>query len=219
MKQAVIFDMNGVLIDSESFWHEVTYDVYKKFSVPVENEDMHDTIGFKLEEAIQYWHNKYQWENFDVQKTKEKMTNRMIELVKADGTACNGVYSAIELLLKNNFTLGVASGSSATLVDAVLQKLNIKQYIAVAYSADTEPYGKPHPGTYLSAAKKLQCSPKDCIAVEDSPNGALSANRAGMKCILVPDQIAITDKRFENITPDLILNSLSELTCNHLKNL
>ena len=104
--------------------------------------------------------------------------------------------------------MALASSSSMSLIEAVVDKLNIRMYFDVLWSAEFEPYGKPHPGIFLTTAAKLQVDPKECIVFEDSINGVISAKAARMKCIAIPEEATFNDPRFA--IADSKLRSLKE---------
>jgi len=106
--------------------------------------------------------------------------------------------------------MSIASSSHMDLIDAVVDTLKIRQDMQVLQSAEYEPYGKPHPGVYLSAAKALGYIPKNCLVFEDSPNGVLAAKAAQMMCIAVPSKDVKNDKRF--VIADKVISSLEDFS-------
>jgi sugar-phosphatase len=96
------------------------------------------------------------------------------------------------------------------LIEAVTNKLNIRNYFDVMWSAEFEPYGKPHPGIFLSTANKLQTTPENCLVFEDAINGVLAAKAAKMYCIAVPEEATYHDLRFA--IADKKIKSLTQLT-------
>jgi sugar-phosphatase len=106
--------------------------------------------------------------------------------------------------------IALASSSSETLIDAVVDRLAIRDYVKVVCSGTAEEQGKPHPAVYLTAARRLGVPAERCLALEDSPNGVLSAKAAGMVCVLIPDPHLAGDPRMRQA--DMRLDSLEELT-------
>ncbi|MCB0405615.1 MAG: HAD-IA family hydrolase, partial [Bdellovibrionales bacterium] len=113
--------------------------------------------------------------------------------------------------------LGLATSSPEKHIEAVLRALDLNRTFRVTYSADREPYGKPHPGVYLSTAKALGVEPECCLAIEDSVNGVVAAKAARMKCVAIPEERLRSDPRFA--IADLKLSCLSELSEIHWANL
>ena len=97
---------------------------------------------------------------------------------------------------------------TSEIIAAVLETLGIGGYFRVAQSAEHEPFGKPHPGVYIEAARALGVEPLQCLAFEDSPNGVIAAKAARMTCVAVPDPALAADRRFG--AADLVLGSLTE---------
>ncbi len=119
-----------------------------------------------------------------------------------------GVRETLEAVSGAGYPLAIASSSSSEIIAAVLDTLGIAAYFQVAQSAEHEPYGKPHPGVYIEAARRLDVAPWRCLAFEDSPNGVIAAKAARMRCIAVPDPALQNDRRLQ--AADLILPSLAE---------
>jgi sugar-phosphatase len=105
--------------------------------------------------------------------------------------------------------LALASSSAQRLIDAVLQKLYLTDTFEVVCSAQDEPYGKPHPGVFITTAGLLAVPRERCLVLEDSPNGVLAAKSAGMKCIAIPDPHHFDDPKF--CISDFKLRNLSEI--------
>ena len=103
----------------------------------------------------------------------------------------------------------LASSSSYRIIDAVVDKFGLRNRFELIYSAQEEPFGKPHPGVYISAAQKLGVTPESCLAIEDSINGVVSAKAAKMKCIAVPEPAARNDRRYG--IADVVLDSLNDV--------
>ncbi len=104
--------------------------------------------------------------------------------------------------------MALASASYFKLINATLNKLELRDQFNVIHSAEIEPYGKPHPGIFLTTAKNLGVDPEFCLVFEDSLNGVIAAKAARMKCVCVPDPAFRNDTRFS--IADIILNSLEE---------
>ena len=119
-----------------------------------------------------------------------------------------GVHETLEALAAAGYPLAIASSSSSEIIAAVLETLDIGGYFRVTQSAEHEPFGKPHPGVYIEAARRLGIEPWRCLAFEDSPNGVIAAKAARMTCIAVPDRALAADRRFG--AADLVLSSLTE---------
>lgn len=214
MIKAVIFDMDGLLIDSEPLWKEAEVKILNKVGIPLTPEKAKETMGLRENEVIEYWLLKYPQENVSEQKILSDVIDEVTRLIIARAEMMEGVNEVIELFASQNIPMAVASSSEVSIIDAALGKIMIKDKMKVICSAEHEKFGKPHPGVYITAAEKLGISPLECLVFEDSPNGLLAAKSAKMKCVVVPDSSLIGDKRFG--IADLSFNSLKDFTLEHL---
>ncbi len=208
MIKAVILDMDGLLIDSEPIWEEAEMEVFNKIGVPLTKEMTKQTMGLRVDEVVQYWFSRFPWETPTQQEVQADIVAKVIELVKLKGVPRKGVKELTQFFASKNLPIAIASSSQTEIINAVMEKLGIRDSLKVICSAEHEPYGKPHPGVYITTAAKLEVQPEECLAFEDSPNGVLSAKAAKMKCVAVPDEKMIEDKRF--YIADLIISSLDE---------
>jgi len=217
MIQAIIFDMDGLLIDSEPLWEEAELEVFNQVGVPLTSEMTKQTMGLRVDEVVQHWFDLYPWKDISHKEMEAKIVEKVIALIKEKGTAKEGVNEMIRFFKDKNMPMAIASSSSMDIIETVVEKLHIKNNLDVIYSAEHEQYGKPHPGVYITAAQKLGIASDKCLAFEDSPNGVLAAKAAKMKCVAVPDQKMKNDRRFG--IADIILDSLSEFNLELLNKL
>jgi sugar-phosphatase len=186
--EAVIFDMDGVLIDSEPQWKIAMEYVFKSVGLDMERKDFQKTVGLRIDEVIAFWnHNK----NLGVQDEKaveDAIIDQMIELVHKNPMPLQGVYDTLDYLKKVNIKIGLATSSPNRLLNAVLSAMNIEKYFDFVHSAEKEPYGKPHPAVYISAARALSVQPSQCLVVEDSFNGVISGKAAKMDVVCIPEK-------------------------------
>lgn len=210
MIQAVIFDMDGLLIDSEPIWKEAEVLVFTKVGVPLTLDMTVQTMGLRSDEAVEYWFRKYPWVSPSQQEVCKELDATVMRLIEEKVQAMDGVNEAIEVCASAGLPIAIASSSSMVLIEAAVRKLGIKDKITLLRSAYDEPYGKPHPAVYIRAAEDLGVHPNHCLAFEDSVNGVLSAKAAKMKCIAIPEPGDREDKRFG--IADLVLDSLRDFT-------
>ncbi len=205
MIKAVIFDMDGLLIDSEPFWKSVEIEVFKQVNIDLTVEMCLETVGLRIDEVITYWHDKMPWDNISKKEIEHQIVDKMVEKITNEGEALKGVYQTIEFFKKRQIPIAIASSSYLKIINAVVERLNIRDNFEVIYSAEFEKYGKPNPGTFITTADKLGVSPMECLVFEDSFNGVLAGKSARMITVAVPE--------YENpkfIIADLILDSLED---------
>lgn len=210
MLSAVIFDMDGLLIDSEPIWREAEKEIFAEVGIILTDEMCFTTVGLRIDEVVNHWHSKFPWKNPSQEIIKEKVIAKVIVLILAKGEILPGVMSTIEYFHSKNYPLAIASASSMRIIEAVIEKLKIKKYFTIIHSAEFEEYGKPHPAVFISTAKKLNVLPQNCLVFEDSLNGVIAAKAARMKVIAVPEPIHFENKKFE--IGDEKLKSLEEFS-------
>ena len=206
--------MDGLLIDSEPLWREAIVRVFNNLSIPITLEQCEETMGMRIDEVVKYWFNKFKIEGIEKEKVVSDIVQEVIRLIKLKGKIMEGVHGIVDLIASQGIPIALASSSFTSIINAVLEKISIKDKIQLIYSAENESHGKPHPGVYITTAKKLGVAPEQCLAFEDSISGVLSAKAAKMKCVAVPDALSVGDKRFG--IADLVINSLKDFTVEHL---
>ena len=209
MVEAAIFDMDGLLIDSEPFWREVEIPVFRGLGVPLTEEMCAETMGLRVNEVVAHWRRQYPWDGPDDGAVVEEIVSGVIHRIQNDGTLMDGVVETIDVLRARGLRLAIASSSLYRVIAAVLDRFDIKSAFEVVHSAEDEERGKPDPAVYQTAAAKIGVAPEACVALEDSVNGVLSAKAAGMTVIAVPDASVRGDTRFE--AADITVTSLRDL--------
>lgn len=182
----VIFDMDGLLIDSEPLWEEAGKETLAGFGVSLTDEQYHFSTGLRTREWIDWW---FTWFNIDKKHALEAelaIVQKAIEKIAERGIAMPGVDQVFPLLKEKGFKIGLATSSPLALVSVVAEKLQINDYLQAIASAEDLKYGKPHPQVYLDCAAALEVSPLECVCLEDSFNGMIAVKAARMKCIVIP---------------------------------
>lgn len=207
---AIIFDMDGVLINSEPLWMQAEIEIFRTVGLTLTINDCEKTRGVRIRNVVEHWYLQQPWKDKSIEDVSSEISNRVIELILEKGEALPGLYEALDLISNLKTPLAIATSSSEKIIEAVLNRLELKNYFSVIQSADKEPYGKPHPAVYLNCAEKINANPMNCIAIEDSITGVIAAKAARMKVVAIPEPAAFNDPRFS--IADVKLKSLHNLT-------
>lgn len=217
MFDAIIFDMDGLLIDSEPFWRRSQVKAFKIVGVGLSEADMMTTMGRRIDEVVAHWHHERPWEGTSQKDVEAMIVDGVIELVKQEGKPRSGAIAALEYFKDLGLPIAIASSSSMEIIDAVVDALSIRPYFDELFSAEHETHGKPHPGVFITTAQHLNVQPHKCLVFEDSPSGVLAAKAAKMMCIAVPEPETKEHSFIQ--TADVILDSLEDLDATVLETL
>ena len=210
MLRAVVFDMDGLLVDSEPLWVRAEMEIFGEVGLILGAEDCAKTKGLRIDDVIAFWHARHPWDGRSLAEVETRLVRRVAELVGTEGRALPGVANAIEVARESGRKLALASSSPSLIIRAALERLGIAAAFSVVQSAETEPLGKPHPGIFLRAAGRLDVNAVECLVLEDSITGVIAAKSARMACIAVPFDHPNQEPRF--VLADLVIGSLAELT-------
>jgi HAD superfamily hydrolase (TIGR01509 family) len=213
--EAAIFDMDGLLIDSEPFWRDAEKEVFGSVGIDVTEEVASQTSRMTTKEATDYWYSLQPWRHKSLEEIEQAVITKVGQLIDANGTIMPGVEKTIRFLKQKGYKLGLATNSPDFLVSKVLRKLCIEHYFDATSSSEFEANGKPSPDVYLTTARKLGVAPANCIAFEDSKSGVQAAIAAGMKVIVVPDKVQFYDSGFE--IADMKISCLEQFCDEHIQ--
>ncbi len=217
MLKAAIFDMDGVLIDSEPMWQEAEILAFGRVGVRLTHEMCRETIGIRVDEVVRIRYEQFRWNHKSVQAVQDDILAELEKLILEKGEAMAGVNKTLDLFQECGIRLALASSTHLHLIQTVLKRLELSDRFEVVHSAEFEPYGKPHPGIYLTTLESLGIAHDEAIAFEDSLTGVLAAKAARIKTVAVPEAAAWNDTRFD--IADLKLKSLTEFTREHMERL
>lgn len=206
---AVIFDMDGVLIDSEPLWKIAMETVFSKFGSKLTKQDFQRTVGLRIDEVVRFWHSHEHWKGITPEEVEKQIVMKMVELIEQDARPLSGVKETLKLLKEKGMKIGLATSSYEILIQTVLRELQIRDYFDVYHSAEHEEFGKPHPAVYLTLAAALGVDPLRCLVIEDSLNGIISAKAARMKVVCIPEKTHHQEPKL--ILADFHYDSMIEL--------
>jgi HAD superfamily hydrolase (TIGR01509 family) len=209
MIQAVVFDLDGVIVDSEHVWDEVREEYVRELGGSYPESATRDMMGMSSKE----W-SRYIAEALGVPGTPEEINAaivaRMLERYGESPPLIPGAAEAVRRL-GARWPLAIASSSNPELIEVVVRAADLADLFGVVVSSQEVARGKPAPDVYLEAARRLGVEPTRCAAVEDSHNGIRSAKAAGLRVIVFPNAHFPPDEESLALA-DAVLRSLDELT-------
>ncbi|WP_350261843.1 hexitol phosphatase HxpB [Pantoea sp. BJ2] len=212
---AAIFDMDGLLIDSEPLWDRAELDIFASLGVDItRRHELPDTLGLRIDQTVRMWFEALPWSGPDQQEVTQRIIARALALVEETRPLLPGVELALQLCQQQGLKIGLASASPLHMLERVLEMFDLRKYFDVLASAEALPYSKPHPQVYLDAAAKLGIDPLNCVTLEDSFNGMIATKAARMRSIVVPAAEHREDARWA--LANVILDDLTQLKPEHL---
>ncbi|MEI8280080.1 MAG: hexitol phosphatase HxpB [Bacteroidota bacterium] len=215
MINTVLFDMDGLLLDTEPLWGESMLRVAEKHGIPITRNRFKETTGLRIYEVTDYWALKYPWQGSTAMNVAEEILDDIIESSKQKGTVLPGVIKTLELLKENGYKVGLASSSPARMIHTLVDHFSLTHYFDHISSADAVDLGKPHPAVFMHCADALKSSALQCLVLEDSVNGMIAGKAARMKVLVVPDAVHYNDPRFA--LADAKLNTLEDFDLEMVK--
>jgi len=212
---AAIFDMDGLLIDSEPLWDKAELEVLASVGVDISRcSELPDTLGLRIDLVVDLWFAKQPWNGPSREEVTNRVITRAIALIEETRPILPGVREAVALCKAQGLKVGLASASPAHMLERVLEMFDLRSQFDAIASAEHLPYSKPHPQVYLDAAAKLAVDPLACVTLEDSVNGMVATKAARMRSIVVPAEENRDDVRWS--LANVKLSSLCELRAEHL---
>ncbi|MGL9721874.1 hexitol phosphatase HxpB [Symbiopectobacterium sp.] len=213
--RAALFDMDGLLIDSEPLWEQAEVEVIAALGVDTSVRDtLPDLLGLRIDLVVDLWYQYAPWKTPSRSEVVKRIIARTLELVDESRPLLPGVEHSLQLCREQGFRIGLASASPLFMLQHVLHTFGLTHYFDTLASAESLPFSKPHPQVYLNAAQALDISPLRCVTLEDSVNGMIATKAARMRSIVVPSNAHAQDPRW--VLADKKLNSLQVLTLEDL---
>jgi HAD superfamily hydrolase (TIGR01509 family) len=205
---AVVFDLDGVLVQTEELWDEVRSRLAHERAARYDAEAQRAMMGMSSLEWSRYMHDELGVPE-EPEAISAEVVRRMAARYRERLPLIDGAREAVERLAAH-WPLGVASSSNRALIDAVLDLAGLGDLFAATVSSEEVPRGKPAPDVYLEAAARLEVDPARCAAIEDSHSGIRSAKAAGMRVVAIPNP-SFPPGEDALAEADAVLGSLAEL--------
>ena len=209
MIEAVVFDMDGVLLQSEEVWDAVREEYVRERGGRYDAEVQRAMMGMSSTEWSNYLHDVAGVPD-EPEEINAEVVRRMLDAYKEHLPLIPGAVDAVRRVA-GEFPLGLASSSNRELIDTALEQAGLAPYFAATVSSEEVAHGKPAPDVYLEAARRLGIAAKRCVAIEDSHGGIRSAKAAGMRVLAIPNSSYPPDDA-ALAQADVVLGSISELT-------
>ncbi len=209
MIRGAIFDMDGLLVDSELLWTRAEIEVFATVGMELDEIKCAETVGMGLDQVVAFRYAQRPFSERSREEVARAIHRRVVELVKEHARPMPGALQALEFVRSKGARIGLATASDHQLIAAALGRLGILAMFDHLQSSAELPRGKPHPDVYLLAAKGIRVAPAECVAFEDSLPGVEAILAAGMKAVAVPEKRLVSDERF--LRADVVLESLDKL--------
>lgn len=210
-KKAVIFDMDGSLVDSMWLWPKVD-DIYmKKYNLTMP-ENFHKEIeGMSFTETARYFLSTFPQLTCTVEEVQREWQDMTLKLYRTSVPLKPGAGEFLQRMKELGILMGIATSNSKELAEAVLDALHIREYFDTVRTACEVAKGKPAPDVYLKAAEDLQVKPSKCLVFEDIPNGILAGKNAGMTVCAVDDEFSKPQEEEKRMLADYYISHYSEV--------
>ncbi|GAB3955043.1 hexitol phosphatase HxpB [Spirosoma harenae] len=204
--------MDGLLVDSEPHWRVMEREVFATVGLYLTDEECKQTTGLPILDVVYYWFAHRPWTDSTAsgrtfQELADAITEGVHKRIAHLAEPMPGAIEALTFFDKQGIPTAIASASPMSLIEVVVDRLGIRNTLTLWHSATLEARNKPAPDVYLGTAQKLNVSPANCLAFEDSGSGLKSAYSAGMRTVAVPGAFEINDPKFA--IADVILPSLT----------
>lgn len=207
--KAIIFDMDGLLVDTETYWQKAEIEAFSEVGVALTLEDCKRVMGLRCDEAVGVFLERYDL-RLDISHMVSVIETKVIAMAEREPKILPGVIQAIELFRRLGLKIAVCSSSSSRVIHGVLKAAGLLETFGELVSAEKESYGKPHPAVYLTALSCLDIQHFEALVFEDSIFGIVAAKAAKIPVVAVPNVLPRTDPRFG--IADTVIDSMDEVT-------
>ena len=214
--KTVIFDMDGVIIDSEPLHFMVDKIILKKLNINSPDNYLDQFVGFTNPAMWEVIKNEYSVKESIDELIDLQMSIKLKQLEENDYFPIDGITELLKSLAEKNYKAGIASSSPRIFIEAVIKKLKIENYFFKIVSGEEVPKSKPEPDVFLTTAKQLEAKPNSCVVIEDSKSGVAAAKKAGMKCIGFQNP---SSGNQDLSSADIIVHSIADIKYSTIENL
>jgi len=209
-KKAVIFDLDGTLVDSMWMWKSIDVEYLARFGMECPENLQKEIEGMSFTETAAYFKNRFKLEA-SLDEIKEAWVQMALEKYQKEVPLKPGARAFLDYIEDQGMAVGIATSNGRAMVDAVLDSLDIRRYFQVVATACEVAAGKPAPDIYLNVAGRLQVDPQDCVVFEDVPAGIQAGKRAGMTVFAVEDAFSLDMKEEKKQLADYYIRDYFEL--------
>jgi len=208
--EAIILDMDGILIDSERHWQLTERALFADLGIDLTDSLLVETRGLRTEEMMAHWSSRFSLDGKDPKALMKEYDQRMVETMKKEVNLMEGARELIGMFREMALPVALATCSTQEHIDAVMEKHGLRTSFDLLVSAAVGMPGKPHPEVFLQTANLLNVDPTLCLVFEDSFYGVVAAKAARMKVVAMPDSSEFDQDRFG--VADLKIRSLNDFT-------
>ncbi len=208
--EAVIFDLDGTLVDSMWMWKSIDIEYLGKFGIPMPEDLQHCIEGMSFSETAVYFKERFQLPD-SLEQIKSDWNSMAWEKYRNEVPLKEGVEEFLAYLRQNNIAAGIATSNSRELVDLIIERHDLKGYFSSIRTSCEVAKGKPSPDIYLLVAEDLGAAPEKCLVFEDVLQGVMAGKNANMKVCAVYDEYSERDREEKRKLADYYVNSISEV--------
>jgi len=208
--RGVIFDMDGLLVDAGPIWRSVGDEMFAELGADISDVSATGVaMGMSVGDAMELFCSYAGIPAEERAQLEQRIVERVVDAISQRAELLPGALFALDFCEGRSLTVALASGSTPPIIEAVLSRFGLVGRFAAVCSAIEEPFGKPHPSVFLTAAARLGERPSACLVLEDAVDGCIAAKAASMRVIAVPDATGVADPRYA--IADLVVPSLEHL--------